>query len=875
MNNNGSENSGKSLSSNVYLDYIKSMKTVIFLAVAALLLFLALVPLRGTQAGTFNGDCDANSIVNCGAETPQILANKYAGLDGKGKAAFIDAGVNITKINQTKMGEVNNQNQVIVDKKVVATNAYSYGRTNFPGSIQVAGGAFKRHPSQSYAANTSSLKAFVYMENGVFKWAVIRACGNPVTGTPTTKPPVVKTPKQTINKKVTKDMSSSTDVAYIGAGKTVSSVKGGPVRFISQASNTGNVTLNGFVWDKLPPNVTYKSGTYLLKTPGKANKTGNLSKSQNGDFGYLGAIAPGGEVKIDVKAVYNSTVKVTNKACIKTSQISTELCSTATVTPVIVTPKVPSQTIVKKVSTDLKGSIDVAYMGGKESVKVNKGDTVRFISQATNTGAVNITGRVYDKVPKGTTIVPGKSSVQLKEYNATTKKYVTTKGTLVKGKDGYWGWTGTLKPGAEAKLDIWVKYETNQKVRNIACITTPQAGNTCDDAYVETNPRAVCEELKVVAYKAVEGNNKRSFTARASVKNGATIKSYSFDFGDKSAKNVVKTSKTTANSASHTYKPGKYTATVTVTTNLGSVTSAKCKVPIEIKAPTAACVDLSADTVNRTTRKLLVKESVTGGAKVTGYVFDLGNGKKITTTKPYTTQTFTPGTYNTKVTLKTSVGDKTSKGCELKVQIAKEDEPALDIEKRVTSNLSLKANEAGFAKAEELVQVAPGKLVKFIIRFTNTGNIALEDVAVVDVLPAGLNLEEGDLERVIKKIEPNESVYFELTATANESIGSSTVTNVVCARHDTNKDGKIDIANCAPDKCEKNPAYVKGKDLADCDDAKVKILIPGAPGSDIPGVLPRTGVGSVVTGIGGVGFLIAGGHSWVTSRRRLALARLS
>lgn len=79
MNNNGSENSGKSLSSNVYLDYIKSMKTVIFLAVAALLLFLALVPLRGTQAGTFNGDCDANSIVNCGAETPRFLRTSTRG----------------------------------------------------------------------------------------------------------------------------------------------------------------------------------------------------------------------------------------------------------------------------------------------------------------------------------------------------------------------------------------------------------------------------------------------------------------------------------------------------------------------------------------------------------------------------------------------------------------------------------------------------------------------------------------------------------------------------------------------------------------------------------------------------------------------------
>nr|MBP6042105.1 DUF11 domain-containing protein [Candidatus Saccharibacteria bacterium] len=282
------------------------------------------------------------------------------------------------------------------------------------------------------------------------------------------------------------------------------------------------------------------------------------------------------------------------------------------------------------------------------------------------------------------------------------------------------------------------------------------------------------------------------------------------------------------------------------------------------------------DTIDRTTKKFIVNYSKSGGAIINSFTFTFGDGSSVGTSKdkPYATHNFAPGTYDAKVVINTGLGDIASDECAVRVQVAKENEPALDIEKKVTSDLSLKADASGFAKAEELVQVAPGKLVKFIIQFTNTGNIALEDVAVVDVLPDGLSLQDGDLERTIKKVEPNESVYFELTATANKSIGSSTVTNVVCVRHDTNEDGKIDIGDCSPEKCEKNPTYVKGKDLADCDDAKVKIIVPGTPVETPGGILPRTGVGSVLTGVGGLGFMVAGAHSWITSRRRLALARL-
>ena len=89
MDNNGSGGSGKSSSTNVYLEYIKSMKTAIFFVAALAMLFLAIAPIRATQAATFKGDCDGNAIIRCGSETAAGIASKYNALDGKGKAAFI------------------------------------------------------------------------------------------------------------------------------------------------------------------------------------------------------------------------------------------------------------------------------------------------------------------------------------------------------------------------------------------------------------------------------------------------------------------------------------------------------------------------------------------------------------------------------------------------------------------------------------------------------------------------------------------------------------------------------------------------------------------------------------------------------------------
>lgn len=101
-------------------------------------------------------------------------------------------------------------------------------------------------------------------------------------------------------------------------------------------------------------------------------------------------------------------------------------------------------------------------------------------------------------------------------------------------------------------------------------------------------PVLTCDALS--AQKVAGTRNKFAFAATATAKNGASISSYTFDFGDGQ--------KTTgsSNKAEHTYtKAGTYTATVTIN---NGVTSQNCKVTITVtEEPKIQVCDLKTDTI--------------------------------------------------------------------------------------------------------------------------------------------------------------------------------------------------------------------------------------------------------------------------------------
>lgn len=136
-------------------------------------------------------DCDGNAIIYCGTLTKTELKNKLVKGTGKKyqssstlKALYAKYGFAMTDIPNLKEGRVTDGNKVYVGGKVVASNVYTFGRHNIPGSTKVKGLSYplyKRHPSVSF--NSNSIDAYVYLNyDGTMAYAILKSCGNIVQG---------------------------------------------------------------------------------------------------------------------------------------------------------------------------------------------------------------------------------------------------------------------------------------------------------------------------------------------------------------------------------------------------------------------------------------------------------------------------------------------------------------------------------------------------------------------------------------------------------------------------------------------------------------------------------------------------------------------
>lgn len=141
-------------------------------------------------------DCDANAVMWCGAGNTSTIVNKYDHGDGHNstkaiQAVYSEFGISrndIAGMGTTAVaGSVNKNGNVYVGNQVVATNALTAGRQNISGSKKVTYNGvtfYERKPSVSFQNN--SLTAYVVMQNGQFKFALLSACGNPIKATPKT-----------------------------------------------------------------------------------------------------------------------------------------------------------------------------------------------------------------------------------------------------------------------------------------------------------------------------------------------------------------------------------------------------------------------------------------------------------------------------------------------------------------------------------------------------------------------------------------------------------------------------------------------------------------------------------------------------------------
>jgi hypothetical protein len=185
--------------------YRLTPKFVHGMVVGALVGVVLLSPLgfgRGAEALTISAgkDCDSYSIIKCGITSTNNLKNDYNS-SAYVRHVFSHSGISsaeISKLGSTAVkGTVYRNGEVKVNGKVVATKSYTSARlrvTSGDKKVVVNGSTFyTRLLSTSWSH--SSAPAYVVMKDGVFQFAVLAPCGNPVTATPV-KPPKPTPPPQ-------------------------------------------------------------------------------------------------------------------------------------------------------------------------------------------------------------------------------------------------------------------------------------------------------------------------------------------------------------------------------------------------------------------------------------------------------------------------------------------------------------------------------------------------------------------------------------------------------------------------------------------------------------------------------------------------------
>jgi len=206
------------------------------------------------------GTCDSDAIIYCGFTTPSQFISKVKGNNsGNGhsdlQAIYNHYGLPTSEysdfLSHAVEGTTYLDGRVLVNGKVVAIGGMSIGReASMQGAgyfTQVINGAkyYGNTNARVFAAGTSAIPIYVLFDaQGQMKFAVMKACGNPVFGT------VVHT---------SASCNSLTKTAVPGQLNTYD--------FTAKANTAGNATVTKYVYDfgDGSPTVTTTSGTKAVR----------------------------------------------------------------------------------------------------------------------------------------------------------------------------------------------------------------------------------------------------------------------------------------------------------------------------------------------------------------------------------------------------------------------------------------------------------------------------------------------------------------------------------------------------------------------------------------------------------------------------------
>lgn len=541
-----------------FLSNIKksTRKTIVAAVVAVAALGFGAFSAAGAENVSFNTgrDCDSNAVIYCGALSVNQLVNRYDNGSGSSSAASIHHiysyfGISSSDVHSMSKtataGKVTKDGDVLVNGKVVATDAKTAGRQFISGSNKVTYNGttfYVRKPSVSFMSN--SLDAFVVMKDGKFQYAVLASCGNPVKATPKA------TPKP--NYTIVKEVKAKGDDTW---HNNITVKPGTHVIYRVTVKSTGDSAVKNLkVWDNLPDHVKFVSGTM--------SRDGDSASSSKffGDGITIDSLAAGKSVVFRFEAIVGPND--TPATCSDETLTNTGLMNASNLEK-----KKDTATVNKKCQPKPE------YACNKLSAVENSRTTYTFTTQATADNGAKITKYVYN-------------------FGDNSTKTVTTSNHTSSVSHAY---NGTLTTDKQYTTTVTVYVSVNGAAAKPVTSTACKATVT-----VKAQPAAECTQLVLT-----QGDeNKRIVSAQVKIvtRNGAQLNSVTYDFDDGSQAVM----RNDLQAVKHTYAGTVDSATVKATvtfTGAANVPQSVCQAKISFtntpptKTPPTKLVNTGAGSV--------------------------------------------------------------------------------------------------------------------------------------------------------------------------------------------------------------------------------------------------------------------------------------
>lgn len=170
-------------------EFVGRMKSIVLAvsATAVIALGIASVP-TGSASAAAGGDCSDNSIVRCGVSSAHdMVAKARANQPDDLQAVYSKFGVTPDAYDAFASGAVagtaRQNGEIVANGQVVATNAYSLGRTKFSYSSAYPIGSKTYYKSQNTDVLKQDMPALLWFDaKGKLTAAILGACGNPMGG---------------------------------------------------------------------------------------------------------------------------------------------------------------------------------------------------------------------------------------------------------------------------------------------------------------------------------------------------------------------------------------------------------------------------------------------------------------------------------------------------------------------------------------------------------------------------------------------------------------------------------------------------------------------------------------------------------------------